>query len=442
MRESLKFVFIIQIVCGTTIALLALCFVIINFNTADLCISNANKYSHLPRTYRAIKTVGTSVKAFFAMLSGFFLLSTVFTYAQLRQANITLINIIAAFLSAVYILVLFVFDISLNENWIEYPIFAISILVIVFNGVKLAMLCIPLPRPWPRFLHLSFTFSAQFVLVTSYTYFMCYSFWPWFNKQKEFIKFISSALSPLIFAFPKLVCRLAAQKLKVIHPGSSHVFVSAVYGATVIIFRMMQAELSHVGLFIALGIVHSFIDLVERLTVIMRDYIWEYLYLLVRCKRRRRNKYSSPRSRRFVADMSIQILLQEATGLVIGLGFKHLYHFAYSDVNPPYTDFIVLVWFAIRVTIGLTIDLFFNTISLLVQMRFMNIAVVKVWKHKWRHHCLVMCIVAMATMIIYATSFYQLERYQSDGNIHPSVRFARNCSTALFTKVMAPQRLI
>ncbi|KAK3724332.1 hypothetical protein QZH41_010843, partial [Actinostola sp. cb2023] len=80
---------------------------------------------------------------------------------------------------------------------------------------------------------------------------------PWYNKQDENTKVVVAAFCPLLTAFPKVVSRLAAQKLKDIHPGTAHVFVGVLYGSTAIVFRIMQAELTSFGLFAALGICHE-----------------------------------------------------------------------------------------------------------------------------------------------------------------------------------------
>ena len=40
----------------------------------------------------------------------------------------------------------------------------------------------------------------------------------------------------------------------------------------------MQAELTSLQLFIALSFVHGAIDLLERLTIVVRDYLWYFIY--------------------------------------------------------------------------------------------------------------------------------------------------------------------
>ncbi|KAK3699449.1 hypothetical protein QZH41_018621, partial [Actinostola sp. cb2023] len=194
----------------------------------------------------------------------------------------------------------------------------------------------PSPHQWKKVLKLAFSFSAQFILGMSANIFLVYKLLPWYNKQDENTKVVVAAFCPLLTAFPKVVSRLAAQKLKDIHPGTAHVFVGVLYGSTAIVFRIMQAELTSFGLFAyaALGVGHAFVDLFERLTITMRDHIWEYFYRFVmRCRRRPSSKYRSPRSRRFMADR--------------------------CEV-PSYNDYQVIGDFFMRAVTGLMIDLVFN----------------------------------------------------------------------------------
>ena len=126
-------------------------------------------------------------------------------------------------------------------------------------------------------------------------------------------------------------------KLDLVHPGVLYLLVGTLYASSAVVFRVMQAELTSFSLFVALGVGHAVIDLVERLTVTMRDHIWEYMYkLLSRCNRSQTRSFHAgkartPRSMRFVADVSIQLLLTEPTALVSAVGFNQFYKFMYPD---------------------------------------------------------------------------------------------------------------
>ena len=81
---------------------------------------------------------------------------------------------------------------------------------------------------------------------------------------------------------------------------------------------------------------------------------------------------------RFVADMSIQMILGESTALIAAVGLTQLYAFMYNKNSLSFTDMHLIVDFFIRVSIALSIDLVFNSFSFWLQMSYFNIAVVRV----------------------------------------------------------------
>ncbi|XP_028513258.1 uncharacterized protein LOC114574555, partial [Exaiptasia diaphana] len=318
--KSIGNVFVIQAVCGLCIGLLAIIFVWIQMNTAFVCYFQNYQ---VPHKILAIKVTTHAVEGFLIELSHSFVLATVFSWQQLKSLYIPFITIVVGLLDFVYEISMFAVGLW-GGIWVNFPLYFLFTVMIVTNSTILARHYRSFPSKWIKTMALSFTFCAQFFFCVSLIVFYCHTFWPWYYKQTTYTKVITAALSPLITYFPKLVCRLAAQKLSDVHPGSAHAFVDVIYGGSAMVYRVMQAELSSFALFAILGVIHGFLDLLERLTATMRDHIWEYLYRLLRCKRKRMSKYRSPRSRRFVADMSIQILLQEGAGLVVSLGIIHL----------------------------------------------------------------------------------------------------------------------
>ncbi|KAJ7336003.1 hypothetical protein OS493_013373 [Desmophyllum pertusum] len=148
----------------------------------------------------------------------------------------------------------------------------------------------------------------------------------------------------------------------------------------------------------------------------MRDHIWEYAYkLLSRCSRSQTRdfhagKARTPRSMRFVADISIQLLLTEAGALVSSVGFIQLYKFMYPDQNMQtpenYFSFLILE-FIKRCFTGLAIDIVFNTISVWLQVTLFNTAVLRVWNTKWRSH-VVTNVVCMVLVFCTSQSTYFL----------------------------------
>ncbi|XP_032226584.2 uncharacterized protein LOC116609874 [Nematostella vectensis] len=425
--KSFKTVFLIQTLAGTALGLLAVSLAFLDFNTADLCYDKTPEWDKMPRGVQSIRVTGQAVEGFVIELWDFLLLSTAFPWSLMKELNLLTLNLLAAFIDMSYRLYFQLFGIY-KVSWMSFPLNALFTLMIILNSWILGRHF--MPASIKGALKYAFIFCAQFVLGMSANLFLVYKLLPWYNSvQSESVKVIVAGLCPLLTAIPKVVARLGAQKLNgVLHPGTANVFVGVLYGATAIVFRIMQAELTSLAFFIALGIGHAVVDMLERLSITMRDYLWGRLYQIIRRQERLKAKYSPPRSRRFIADISIQIMLQEATGLISALGFIHLYHFMYSDKEKPFTDTSVLMNFFTRSITGLAIDLVFNTLSVIIQTRVMNVAIIRVWRKKWRYHLVVNTIIATITMIYYTEYLFSVVRNKYNYSEHAEVRFAWNCT--------------
>ena len=249
---------------------------------------------------------------------------------------------------------------------------------------------------------------------------IAYGVIPLYDRQNETYRAVIAGALPLLTAIPKVIVRLTAQRIDFLHPGDSHVLLSVLYSAFAIVFRIMQAELSSLELFIILSLVHGAMDLLERLTIVVRDYLWYFIY-----KKINRNadaeamlsadKFRTPRSMRFIADMSIQMILGESTAMVAAVGFIQLYGFMYSNHGLSFSDMHLVADFFIRVSIALSIDFAFNSFSFWLQISYFNIAVVRVWKKKWRKHMVVGLISTSVTKCYFTAHLFAVvkEKHKS-----------------------------
>ena len=106
---------------------------------------------------------------------------------------------------------------------------------------------------------------------------------------------------------------------------------------------------------------------------------------------------------RFVADMSIQMILFESTSLIAAVGFIQLYSFMYNRNDASLAS---ITQFFIRVSIAISIDFVFNSFSFWLQMSYLNIAVVRVWRKKWRKHMLIAFILTAMTLCYFTTHLF------------------------------------
>ena len=265
---------------------------------------------------------------------------------------------------------------------------------------------------------------AQFAFGIPITFGLVYVLIPLYGKASQTYRAIIVWSLPLVSAIPKIIVRLVAQRIDFLHPGDSHVLLNVLFSSSAIVFRVMQADLSEIRLFTLLSFAHGAIDLLERLTVVIRDYVWYFIYKKFKRDERetilKANQFRSPRSMRFVADMSIQMILGESTSMIAAVGFFQIYKFIYNVQKAS-----VITEFFTRVSIAISIDFAFNSLSFWLQMSHMNVAIDRVWKKSWRKHMVIAFIVTALTMLYFAGRLLPIVSAKSSSN---STMSNANCS--------------
>ena len=427
-----KTVVVMQLLFGSSIALLAIAVLVLDFNTVDLCYPETFNWNSMPQIIQSIRVTAQSVEGFFTELWHFLIMLCMFGSSVMKELNLLTINLLAAFTDACYRLCLQIFGIY-KRPWMSYPLNVLFSSMVLSNSLILAKHIIPVHMYTKKKLFkVASLLALQFLVGIPATFVLVYRVFPWYSEKSEIEKVFIAGVSPLIICIPKVIARSAAPKFDLVHPGVLHLLVDALYSSSAIVFRVMQAELTSFSLFVALGVGHAVIDLVERITVTMRDHIWEYVYkVLSRCNRSQTRNFHAgkgrtPRSMRFVADVSIQLLLTEPTALVSAVGFIQLYKFMYPDNSR--TSVSNLIWgFVGRCVTGLAIDVVFNTVSVWLQVTVFNVAILRVWSSKkWRSHVIANIIFTVNAVFYFTGYLFIIVRSKNDH--HTAKRFAFNCS--------------
>ena len=308
---------------------------------------------------------------------------------QLKGVKRKLILVAFVFfcVDAVYSVVLQVFGISHSKLSVIqkiplYVIFLISICCQVYlltnhfrNLSSRAILFIQLITPSCFNLFIG-------IVIKSFIY-------PVYKKKNEHGKLLIALFSPLFVVVFKVILRLCAQRLKkIVHPGYSYTLLVQLYFGSAIMFRVMQAELDNLKFIAVLGIIHGAVEVLERSTVVFIDHI---CHVILKRQLAPWGSLRTPRRERLMADIAILSMLCESTAIVSVNGVLYLYQFTYSQ-NIPLLK--VLQEFVIHTAVALVIEWFFTGVSLAIETRFQNIAVMAVWRKRWKRHI----FVAMANL--------------------------------------------
>ena len=154
--------------------------------------------------------------------------------------------------------------------------------------------------------------------------------------------------------------------------------LSPVYCGAAVLFRVLQADLGSLQAIALLGIIHGAAEVIERSTMVLIDHICHMLW-----KRRSApwGSFRTPRRERLMADIAIMSMLYESAAIVSVNAFVYLYQFIYVR-EEKFNNLLLL--FAIN-----TGGWVFNSVSLAIETRYQNMAVMAVWRRRWRRHLLV-----------------------------------------------------
>ena len=317
---------------------------------------------------------------------------------QLKGVKRKLILVAFVFfcMDTVYRVVLQVFGISHSQLSV--------IQKIPLNVIFLISICCQVYLLTNHFRNLSSRATLFIQLITPYCFnlfsgiFIKSFIYPMYNKQTEHGKLLIALFSPLFGIIFKVILRLCTQRLKKItHPGYSYILLVPLYFGSAIMFRVMQAGLENLKFIAVLGIIHGAVEVLERSAMVLIDHV---CHVILKRKSAPWGSFRTPRRERLMADIVIISMLYESTAIVCVNGLLYVYQFIYLQ-NIPLLK--LLQEFVIYTSVPLAIEWFFTGVSLAIETRFQNIAVMAVWRKRWKRHILV-AMTNLVPLVIWTTA--------------------------------------
>ena len=270
--------------------------------------------------------------------------------------------------------------------------------VIVLPRLKLALLICKMAMPT------CLTILSAFAI----RYFV----YPAYNKQDTDGKLLIALFSPLMGVVVKAVSRICVQRLwNITHPGYSYVLLVPLYFPLAIMFRILQADLGSLESIAILGTIHGFAEVVERSTVVIIDHICHQI-----CRRESSpwGSFRTPRRERLMADIAIMSMLYESAAIVSVNGLLHLYQWIYLE-NESFLK--LFLSFAKYTSVPLVIEWFFTSVSLAIETRYQNLAVMAVWRRQWKRHILVAIVNILPVAIWTSGNLLVIIRHRFDNDV-------------------------
>ena len=238
------------------------------------------------------------------------------------------------------------------------------------------------------------TFFFQMILPTCFcdilAFVAAFSLYPAYVKQNKEGKLLIAIFAPLVGVVLKVISRISVQRLwKFTHPGYSYVLLAPVYFGSAVLFRVLQVDLDSLQSMATLGIIHGVAEVLERSIMVIIDH---FCHVLWKRKSAPWGSFRTPRRERLMADIAIMSMLYESIGLVSVNGVFFLYQLIYVE-NESFAN--LLISFAIQTSILLVIEWFFTSVSLAIETHYQNMAVMAVWRKRWKRHILVAIVNAV-----------------------------------------------
>ncbi|XP_044175095.1 uncharacterized protein LOC114969680 [Acropora millepora] len=214
--------------------------------------------------------------------------------------------------------------------------------------------------------------------------------YPVFNAQDANGKLLIAVFAPLVGILLKVISRICSQRFYYFfYPGFSYVLLSPLYFVSALIFRVLQADLGNLQSIAILGVIHGAAEVIERSTMVVVDHFCHAL-----CKRRSSSwgSFRTPRRERLMADIAIMGMLSESTAIVAVNGFSCLFELVLTQHKNVLTLFMSFVK---QTSVSLLIEWFFTSLSVAIGTRYQNMAVIAIWRRRWKRHILVAIVNAV-----------------------------------------------
>ena len=250
-----------------------------------------------------------------------------------------------------------------------------------------------------------FTFIAGFIIALF--------IYPAYDRQDKEGKLLIAIYSPLIGVALKVISRICVQRLwNITHPGYSYVLLAPLYYSSAVMVRVLQADLDNLQSIAILGIIHGAAEVVERSTMVVIDHICHVIW---KRKSAPWGSFRTPRRERLMADIAIMSMLSESTAVISANGFLYLYQFIYLQNDSLLK---LLQSFALHTSVQLMIEWFFTSVSLAIETRYQNMAVMAVWRRQWKRHSLVAVVQAVPLAFWAGGNLFNLirERFNETSN--------------------------
>ena len=402
--ECIKATFYITVLSGLFIGAATVLLMFIDINTADVC--STLKWNEIPVNVQHVILVAQSTTSWITQWLPFLTMYCIFGWSLIRDLYLISWTICAAFIDTMYRLCLQIYNLY-DVKWKAYALNVVFVLTMIINSYKIAN---HFYHQMSRKVIVTFQLGSQYMLGAVTMFGVIYLLLPWFIDSSPPKQVIIAAVTSLVGEVPKLVSRLAAQRLiGVNHPGTSYVLVLGSYASSTILIRIMQANVESRDMYVLFSFVHGIVGLLERLSVVARDHFYNWFYKKV-LKRENYHSYvglyRTPKTQRLVADVTICTMLLECMAVILSNVCVQLYGFQLDTNGIVGKRNVKEVFYELffRIILSIGIEFVCGVFGVFLATWYQNIPLVRVWKKKWNSLLLVNLLLC-SIFVLYCTHY-------------------------------------
>jgi hypothetical protein len=377
-----------------------------DLNTTNKCFEHIHGNYSLPRNVLKWVLAGHVAQVIVLHFWYQLTLMLIFTWREFifLHKNTLWIALLQGCIVSVYKIILFTQYVDFTLDRYRYTGNVVFLIGVVYTGyiVSKKISACPLTVGLKKF-RLFKIFTTQYFLGCIIGYLYRYLTIPWFiSERDETTKAIIAAIVPLpVITLNVINAGVAVSSSKFVRPGRKFIFISFTTGVSILVFRIMQADVKSINIFTALcvcrGVAQILLVATEKLRSRLLNAVCRYFKRC--CCRRQQQNEEDEDSVRLDADNFIQLMLYQHSALIASETYQALY---------TLNNFYIKPWDAfaeplIRVAIGSAVNLVTNAFSIFIYVYWNKSMLPTVWSQTWKLHVSTVALNSVMT-ILYFTS--------------------------------------
>lgn len=396
--KSLLVVFLITLVGGLLAATVSLAFIYFDLNFLNLC--DTTKWRDLPKKLKVVHLFSHCLVDQVFMFWGVVNLCFVFSMKKLKRTVLVLLALLTGCICTIYRLSTYSLNIFATSIWIG--MFQHVIFLIVTFAVPFFLLSKKVKKLKER-IKLCFTINAQFFMGLLFNILNMFFILPIFLHSNKFHRMLIATLIPILGYICRTTCRHILLSIDgIFHPGNLYILYTCLYATTILFYRILQASVESFEEFMILTCVHALVGCTERISNLYQRHAISFV--LHNCRiHKDYDVKRTPKEKRVLADSVVVGVIFEVWGILVTNCMFFLYTLQQMIPLRHGGEFSApeqLVEFIKRMCYSVAIEVLFVYFTVLVLTIKGNLAMYRVWFHRWRQMTLVLLLNVIFTLFL------------------------------------------